>query len=265
MKKFKGFTLIELIIVMAILAILMAAIMQMFKPIRATYVDSTLYENQRTTQNGIVQYITESVRYASDLGLYTKTDIGGGITKAVDEFIASYCAEHSVSKTDAVSGGSGDTVEKYIKKNAEVIIIDNTASVYEFGSGYHIGRIVRRKLDGTEISAANETVSVANQAKCRLALGGAYYGDADYTISITVEAKGQMDVSVASDISKGGKELFAGNKITVASGFILCKNLSDDYGVADTGTFDSAKYNPTNATGSNTKVYIVYLNQEVPV
>jgi len=263
MKKFKGFTLIELIIVMAILAILMAAIMQMFKPVRATYVDSTLYENQRTTQNGIVQYITESVRYASDLGLYTKTDIGGGITKAVDEFIAAYCTENSVNKTDAVTVAGYTNVEDYIKKNAEVIIIDNTANMYSFGSGYHIGRILRRKLDGSAISADNEDPS--KNKKCRLALGSAYYGDADYTISITVEAKGQMAVSVASDISKGGKELFAGNKITVASGFILCKNLSDDYGVADTGTFDTAKYSPTNATGSNTKVYIVYLNQKVPV
>ena len=52
-----------LIIVMAILTMLMAAIMQMFKPIRETYVDATLYENQRTVQNGVIQYISESVRY----------------------------------------------------------------------------------------------------------------------------------------------------------------------------------------------------------
>ena len=70
-KKFKGFTLIELIAVMAILVILMAAIMNMFKPIRETYVDATLYESQRTAQNGVVQYIAESVRYSHSLGLYT--------------------------------------------------------------------------------------------------------------------------------------------------------------------------------------------------
>ena len=41
-KKFKAFTLIELIIVMAIFGILMAGLMNFFSPIRETYVDSTL-------------------------------------------------------------------------------------------------------------------------------------------------------------------------------------------------------------------------------
>ena len=51
--KFKGFTLVELILVMAIMSILMLAIMNMFKPIREIYVDSTQYEAQRTAQNGV--------------------------------------------------------------------------------------------------------------------------------------------------------------------------------------------------------------------
>ena len=82
MKKIKGFTLIELIIVMAIMTILMAAIMQMMKPIRSTYLDSTFYESQRNTQNGMVQYLTESLRYATNLGIYNQNAGATTLTSA---------------------------------------------------------------------------------------------------------------------------------------------------------------------------------------
>ena len=51
----KGFTLVELIVVMAIMAIFMVAVAMMWQPIRDVYVDSTLYETRRTAQYGVSQ------------------------------------------------------------------------------------------------------------------------------------------------------------------------------------------------------------------
>lgn len=111
MKKTKGFTLIELIIVMAILTILMAAIMQMFKPIRETYVDATLYENQRTVQNGVIQYISESVRYATDMGIYTKNNTSN-VTEAVNAFADAYIAANNIVDIPAVPGPPHEPAKK---------------------------------------------------------------------------------------------------------------------------------------------------------
>lgn len=164
MKKFlKGFTLIELIVVMAILVILMAAIMQMFKPIRETYVDATLYENRRTAQNGIIQYISESVRYATDLGVYNDSDI----SSAVNKFATEYCKKNS------------SVTEDDVKKAVEVIIIDNTKDKYIFDGHNHTGRVLRRSNIGS--STLSETLG----SGCRLALGAAYYGDNDYAIKLS--------------------------------------------------------------------------------
>lgn len=216
MKKIlKGFTLIELIIVMAILTILMAAIMQMFKPIRETYVDSTLYENQRTAQSGIIQYINESLRYATDVGIYNIEDVTD-ITGAVEEFAKAYCNKNpSANQT---------TVEE----NAEVIIIDNTNGAYAFNGDTYTGRLLRRKASTIGTSTINENVGTGSTAGCRIALGPAYYGNNNYAIKISKPTDIPKHVAVppasltaqqtaennAADLEWSANE---GIKVTVAS------------------------------------------------
>ena len=82
-KLLKGFTLIELIVVMAILSILVTGIMQMFKPIRETYIDSALTESRRNTQTGVVTYIAESLRFATDVGIYNSVAVDTAVEKFV--------------------------------------------------------------------------------------------------------------------------------------------------------------------------------------
>lgn len=234
MKKFlKGFTLLELIIVMAILSILMAAIMRMFKPIRDTFVDSTLYENQRTVQNGIVQYVGESVRYATDLGVYNESNMSA----AVEEFAKAYCRKNT--KAD----------KNEIKKNAEVIIIDN--SQYTFNGAQCTGRLRRRKNVGES--------SLNDSSDTRLALGAAYYGENNYAIKLSKpqgvtdwNAEDGIQITVASTASYGQKDLQKSevkksdgsvsvfgsdgkfnDKLIKTDGLVVCPNLSKLNGLFD--------------------------------
>ena len=214
-KNFRGFTLVELIIVMFILTILMAGIMQMFKPIRETYVDSTLYESQRTSQNGVVQYITESVRYSTDLGMYTKnkvTDVEG----AAAAFTTAYLEAYGVQTSDPdYSTKYSKTLDK-VKRNAEVIIIDNSKDAYTYGGVNYTGRILRRKFQPDTLNVGMNLpltgdAEVAGSSECRLALGAAYYGDSSYTIALKVkqDASGKgnaadgIEVTVASGVNYG--------------------------------------------------------------
>ena len=194
MKKIKGFTLMELIIVMAILAVLMTAIIQMFKPIRETYVDATLYESQRSTQNGITQYITESVRYSTDLGLYTKNK-SGNVVGAVEAFATQYCIENGMVDKNNPSTPIGsyttadvNKVKEKIKRHADVIIVDHDTA-YAFNNVGYYGRLLRRKfIDTTEVGEKYKVITNdaedETKAECRMALGPAYYGGSSFAIVI---------------------------------------------------------------------------------
>ncbi len=283
-KVLKAFTLIELIIVMAILVILMSAIMNMFKPIRETYVDATLYESQRTAQNGIVQYMTESIRYATDLGIYTKNINGvNTVTDAVTHFNKSYLKANGIDPDDpANSTKVADTLEE-IKRNAEVIIIDYSYN-YEFNGGDYTGRILRRKFEKETVGGVAANKELTNDAEnpnkknaCRLALGDAYYGKSNYTISLGVTQDPTTKAGKAADGIKITVASFTGayanrdndangsggiNGIAVAnSGLVMCRNLITPIN----GMFDTVDFDPVASTTAGGKVYIVYLNEKIDV
>lgn len=264
MKKIKGFTLVELIVVMFILAILMSAILQMFKPIRQTYVDSTLFESRRTAQNGVIQYITESIRYSTDLGMYTKDKVSS-VTGAVDAFTKAYLEANGVSSADAVNPAMYTATKDAIKKNAEVIIIDNTENAYTFGNdpidNTYTGRILRRKIDGNPIT--NDAENPTKKDKCRLALGAAYYGKSDFSITfgITQDAtkKGKPDDGIKVTVASGAKSGLDDVSVISNNGLVLCKNHCSPIN----GMFDTVNYNSAGASGAGTKVYIVYINDKI--
>ena len=203
--KVKGFTLVELIVVMVIVAILMAAIMQLFGPIKETYVDSTLNETRRTAQNGISQYITESIRYATDLGVYSPgessvieghTDSVSNVSSAITAFTRAYLFENGIYEnnyTDPVTGYTlrkdDDYTAKFnntkaeIIKKAEIIVIDNSAVTYNGKSCY--GRVVRRKPNASAVAISEPSLSSLG-SDWRLALGAAYYGENTYSIAVTI-------------------------------------------------------------------------------
>lgn len=295
--KLKGFTLVELVVVMALISILMVAIMNMFKPIRETYVDSTQYEAQRTAQNGVVQYVTESLRYATDLGIYNK-DVSSA-QNAVELFAKEYCK--NVGILEKKPDGTYDLISPYtaadqtkvtdeIKKYAEVLIIDNKTGHYTKG---HWGRLIRRKVNMDPSSAtavgSDPTINIGDAGiinptsakEWRTALGEAYYGENTYQINIlindddgnNVSDDGMLNVAVIStrngkrDISNAGKE----NTVTgvndtfkgsgqVTRGGVLCRNLvSNNNGVKKSGVFDFQNYTGSS-NGINVRTYIIFLN-----
>lgn len=67
MKKLKAFTLIELIIVIAIFGIIMGGIMQLFAPIHETATNAQVVNNQQNVENSIVEYLGSRLRYSTNL------------------------------------------------------------------------------------------------------------------------------------------------------------------------------------------------------
>lgn len=290
--KLKGFTLVELIVVMALIAVLMLAIMKMFQPIRQTYVDTTQYEAQRTAQNGIIQYITESVRYATDMGVYN--DGVSSASDAVSMFATEYCKSAGI--LDPTTGAlvspyttsDSASITAEIQKYAEVIIIDNSTLHY---SKKFTGRLIRRKVDmnpstasavGSDpsITTGNaNTMDASSAGEWRTALGEAYYGENTYSINVSFNdtdgdsipdgKDGMLNVSVVS--TRNGKRDISNATVTASSvtgnitkGGVLCRNLvgTANYGVNKAGVFDvdDSHYSGSTAT-SGTMTYIIFLNK----
>lgn len=257
MKKIKGFTLIELIIVMAILSILMAGIMQMMKPIRSTFIDSTYFEMQRNTQNGMITYLSESLRYADNIGIYTS----GSVANAINDF-----------KTN-VAPATPALADSQI----HVITIDNKMDYTYNGTTGFRGRIVVNKPTATGYNAM--WADNPSTASARVALSEAYYGACSYSISVQPKASGALalgttkpdsiDITVASllDHSGFGKAKTKNtttntNDIASASqqyvstdGYVLCNNIKSSKKGSGNYKAPAASFNTTT---HGQRTYIVY-------
>ncbi len=268
-KKLKGFTLIELIIVMAILVVLMSSILNMFRPIREVFVDSTYYEAQRTSQNGIVQYITESVRYADRVFIDNETTGSDEEAKIVDI-------------VDKLMRDRTDVLEDYTY-NVEVIAIDSKTE-YIITGGVYKGRVLRYKvkakvdlIDPTDKTKNKYTITTSPE---RLVLGSAYYGPHTYSIALKTPdddkllEEGFLNVKATSIIRDGTtpresgintddieSKATSGFRLVFTDGNVVFRNIIDS---TKTGVYDISKYTGTSTTdGSIT--YIVFTLPDSPV
>lgn len=191
LKSLKGFTLVELIVVMAIMVSLLTAILQLMEPVQEAYKDSTVYEQQRTVENGIISYIAESTRYAKaisiiDQGIDIDTDNDGsadiyGVGNLTD------AANYFINK-------NGLAVADY--KNIEVIVIDRS-TVFKYKGKDVQGRLVRMRGLGTgslSVPSWGATVTESDLAStawttksCYMAMGPDYYGDLSFDIILPNE------------------------------------------------------------------------------
>lgn len=186
-KKFKAFTLIELIVTMLIMGIIMAGIMRMFQPINDVYSNTSVLSHQEATELGIANYIAGNVKYAQSIGIYWDKDTP---EEAVDQFISNNFTDMSGRKLE--------------KEDVDVIcIVNNTA--YKAGGagssgGDFYGRIVRR-LPGKAACSLDQSDFdyTATTGNSYMAMGDAYYGTADYYIRISNFTDKGFDITVDSD------------------------------------------------------------------
>lgn len=70
-KKVKGFTLIEMIIVVALFGLIMAGALSLLQPIRRVYKDAFDFEGSRATVNNVRQFVEDNVKYANRIIVLT--------------------------------------------------------------------------------------------------------------------------------------------------------------------------------------------------
>lgn len=186
-KKFKAFTLVELIVSMLIFGIIMAAIMNLFSPINDVYTNTSVLANQRAAEQGIASYIIENTRYAQSIGIYQKQ---ANANEAMEKFL-------DKNPTDIY----GTTLTE---ADLEVICIENT-NEYTLNNGTSVtykGRIVR-KMAGSSTCGESQPFKYDGTGSSYIAMGEAYYGPADYYIRIENFTSSGFSVVVDSDYFYG--------------------------------------------------------------
>lgn len=250
-KKFKAFTLVELIVVIAILGIIMAGIVSMFEPINSVYSNTSVLSAQRAAEQGITSYIIENTRYAQSIGIYQKQ---ADADEAMTKFLAN-------NPTDL----QGNALTK---ADLEVICINNTNSYTLKGSASqtYSGRLIR-KVSGKTACGETQPFQYDGTGNSYMAMGEDYYGPADYYIRIDNFTSAGFDVIVDSDYyyNKASKNKKFDRKdtssnYTKASVVLANTAVPGDTGVVkivDTSQYVGAAIGSRTDT-SNKNTYIVY-------
>lgn len=265
MKKLKGFTLIELIIVMALLVSVLTAILQLMQPVNEAFSDSTIYDEQRTVEDGIISYICETTRYAKNISIVDK-----GV---------------SLKNSDGTSytgyGGSSDlsSAVTYFKEinsltsaddsKIQIIVIDRHTEFKDGASSYR-GRIIRMKGWNSSYATWGSSVNIddvnsasAWQTKSRyMALGAAFYGKNSYDIILPNDVDGSgnsvnqlargFDIQVSPKTAKK-------NVDTLMKGSVTNMNYTIAPTTIDYQTFDAPGIAGTNSRENN-DTYIIFVN-----
>ena len=250
-KNSSGFTLVELIVVIALLTIMMGAILQLMDPIRNIYRDTYDTVNTKTTGETMISYIEDKVRYSTNV-------------LVLDNYVGVPQITPIPGKKSAKVGNS-----KYEYTN--VIVIDNTnirGSMFSDYKGDTGTPYARKGCKGTiyEIKNIGESDVLDLTKASGGTIGDNIYGDYTHQIDLNVskekmdpsdsEALAYLDINIHSTPMKaesGSYVMDEENSFDASRSFDLVnvnlnvkkgKGAKDSYSVEDPIDFDvtPAKY-----------------------
>lgn len=134
-KNNSGFTLVELIVVIALLTFMMGAILKLMDPIRNVYHDTLDTVNTKTTGETMISYVEDKVRYSTNVlvlknyvGVPQISQVPGTSNVKVGSSKFTYSNVMIVDNTNirgyALSDYAGDSASKYARKGCKGAIYE---------------------------------------------------------------------------------------------------------------------------------------------
>jgi prepilin-type N-terminal cleavage/methylation domain-containing protein len=236
--KVKAFTLIELIVVMAVVAIMMAAIMKFFEPIRMIYNDATFYEQRRSVTNSMVKYTTESIRYAKYLGIYSQNEVG----VHTNDPGANAAAAASLFRTKMTAAPNSVTIPLTATINVIELDYHNNYDIAKYNNKFYYGRLYRSKFVGP--------VSPGTTPKnSHLAFGASYYGATDFYMQWAYKG-GKFESFAASykAVEAGSVDAGPSNRDGIVVRSVAAVNLKNMATAVDPGKADFTDTTPDDGS-----------------
>ena len=173
----KGFTLLELIVVMAIFSILMVAVMALTGPVQRLFQKTAMSEKTYSYANNIQLYLQGKLEYAEDVYVCTSDKIDfNGVNGVDDEDLAKlvekFRSDHFIN-TVTYDGNKAN----YMQGNIHVIKLCNSDTKLKSGEEVPKGQIVHRvyPFNSKESSTISETSAFTEAAD----LNKAYFSATD--------------------------------------------------------------------------------------
>ncbi|MBP0957231.1 MAG: type II secretion system protein, partial [Oscillospiraceae bacterium] len=257
-KKLKAFTLVELIVAIAVFGILMAGIVKMVEPLSSTASNAAVLNNQRNVENAIVTYIGENLRYASNLAIIE----GGTPDQAVSKFISLGPADSKGMEIDYVNVANGAQDNK---NKIRVIAFDRSTG-YTYKNNQFYGRVISttENRSGT-LNFSYGGLKSDGSSNQYLVFGDEYYAQGDYNLDARI-CDNSLSLTLYSDYyytpNKAGK--FSSSSATPTKGSYELRTLSKGQNTGNVfaclkssdsqNTNNCAAVGPTNAD----IIYFVY-------
>lgn len=195
-KKIKGFTLIELIIVMAIFGILLIGVMTLIDPVSKTMTNTAVQGNNAASVNNIKEYLENSLKYSEYVAIHNGgysiiNPAGGRIASdeqaAVQEFVNDYYKDRIDNNNDPIKG------------TVRVLKIDNANGGRIFESSYQFtAGQTYVDASGNEQTVAGKGAVVTYDNNQTSVINDVYYDNYSYFIRLGYNTSEPMQESVAS-------------------------------------------------------------------
>lgn len=137
----KGFTLTELIIVIAIVGILMLSLVTFSAPVRLMVKGTDAKAECLTINNTVGNYLEHTLAYADDIRIYAGVDLATALTT----INTAYSSVQS-SRPSTANNRSGMIVFHYVAHDDK------------FKSGYRVYELLSKDTDGKQLSLTSRTV-----------------------------------------------------------------------------------------------------------
>lgn len=211
-RKFKAFTLIELIVAIAIFGIIMVGIMNLAQPITTSSATAKVANNQKNVEEATVSYIGENVRYATNLvviegGAKVNGTAVSSVKDAVDAF-------YKFSPVDVYGRLIDDNADN--RKNISVIVWDGRNGKYNYVNHNYTGRLLAKTAGENPDSASLDSVdNYSATSNMYEVFGNDYYGPSNVYMNVSMSTGGLLKLECysqyfKSNAAKAGADLWTG-------------------------------------------------------
>ncbi|MBQ4256778.1 MAG: type II secretion system protein [Oscillospiraceae bacterium] len=211
-RKFKAFTLIELIVAIAIFGIIMVGIMNLAQPITTSSATAKVANNQKNVEEATVSYIGENVRYATNLVVIEDgAKVGGTAVSSVKGAVDAF---YKFSPVDVYGRLIDDNADN--RKNISVIVWDGRNGKYSYVNHNYTGRLLAKTAGENPDSASLDSVdNYSATSNMYEVFGNDYYGPSNVYMNVSMSTGGLLKLECysqyfKSNAAKAGADLWTG-------------------------------------------------------
>lgn len=163
MKKLKGFTLVELIVVLAIFSMIMAAVLSILQPVSDAYASTANYEHARASSDNVRTYVEDSLRYADRMKILINAS---SLSEAEGEASAMISGFKNADGSDRIATGDTPVYIMELNNNTDSENRMGYVNVYQYTNGTSMTSSVFKSINTNLYDQYGYNFKICNDPSC---------------------------------------------------------------------------------------------------